>query len=117
MLTSEHAHFTIQWADKDGNPARVDPNTPLRFEFNPPEAGTISALETHADGRTATSTTTTGFVEAGSPTTSASVDCVGDADFGAGIEEIRLRATFSVESPEAQAVAGTFALDAATPKA
>lgn len=116
MLTSERAPFTIQWTHEDGTPGRVDPNEPLEFIFDPVDAGAVSEVVTTADGRTATSTTTTGFVNAGSPATAAACDCTGDADFGAGKEAVVLRATFTVESPEARVTSGTFVLGAAEPK-
>src|SRR5215813_7491980 len=106
MLTTERAPFTIQWTHEDGTPGRVDPNTPLTFTFDPADSGTISGLATAPDGRTPTSTTTTGFVEAGNPATSAACDCTGDADFGSGVENVTLRATFTVEAPEAKVTSG-----------
>jgi hypothetical protein len=116
MLTTERAPFTIQWSHEDGTPGRVDPNTPLQFNFDPADAGSVSQVATKADGRTPDSTTTTGFVEAGNPATSAACDCVGDADFGAGVVPVTLRATFTVEAPEAQVTSGTFVLGTPEPK-
>lgn len=116
MLTTERAHFTIVWTHADGSPGRVDPNTPLEFEFDPLGWGEATDVETHDDGRTPTSTTTTGYVNALVPAVAAAVDAVGDADFGAGVTPVRLRATTTVEAPEEQVTGGTFVLEAATPK-
>jgi hypothetical protein len=116
MLTTERAHYTSVWTHADGSPGRVDPKTPLEFEFDPLGWGEVTDLETHDDGRTPTSTTTTGYVSALEPAVAAAVDCVGDADFGEGVIPVRLRATTTVETPEEQVTAGAFLLETPTPK-